>query len=307
MIRTLFILFLTLLFKSTLAQQDAQFSQYMYNQLDFNPGSAGSKDAICLSALSRKQWLGFPGAPSTSVFTASAPIKPLKINSGIGITIISDILGFDNNVGVKLAYAYRMDVNGGKLGIGISGGVLNKALKNAQWKPGVENDPSVPESNDSGTAFDLGLGLFYKTDNLYLGLSSTNILQSEISYQKVKYLTKRSYYMTAGYNLALKNPLFEFQPSVLIVTDGSSSSVDLNTVILYNKRIWGGVSYRLNSAFIGMVGIELLNGLRVGYSYDFSATDLSKYNNGSHELMIGYSFNIAKEKIPHKSKSVRFL
>ena len=107
--------------------------------------------------------------------------------------------------------------------------------------------------------------------------------------------------------MALPNPALDLQPSVLIVTDGRSSSFDINSILTYNKRIWGGVTYRVNSAVIGMVGIELRSGLRIGYSYDFSASDLAKYNNGSHELMVSYSFNISKEKIPHKSKSVRFL
>ncbi|HEY4787317.1 MAG TPA: type IX secretion system membrane protein PorP/SprF [Bacteroidales bacterium] len=314
MIRIFLILFLTLLFKTVSAQQDEQFSQYMYNQLDYNPGSAGSKDAICLSALSRQQWVGFKGAPTTSVFSADVPVKPFKINSGIGLTILNDVLGYNNNLGLKLAYAYRMDVNNGmgKIGFGLSAGFLNNALKGATWRlpgeTGTGNDPSIPQENDSGMAFDLGLGVFYKTDNLYLGLSSTHLLQPNIKYkQGATFPNVRNYYLTAGYNLAMKNPLFDLQPSVLIVTDGSSSNVDLNTVLLYNKRIWGGVSYRIKSAVIGMVGIELISGLRIGYSYDFSASDLSKYNNGSHELMVGYSFNISKEKIPHKSKSVRFL
>jgi len=317
MIRFYLILFLSSLFKLAISQQDVQFSQYMYNQLDYNPGSAGSKDAICLSALSRKQWVGFTGAPSTSVFSASMPVKPFKINSGIGLTLLNDVLGYNNNLGLKIDYAYRMDVNNGmgKLGIGFSAGFLNNALKGANWRPPVEaggssglQDNSIPQQNDSGMAFDLGLGVLYKTDNLYLGASSTHILQPKLKYKSgATYPNSRHYYLTAGYNLALKNPLFDFQPSMLIMTDGGSTNVDLNSVILYNKRIWGGVTYRVKAAVIGMIGVELTSGLRIGYSYDFSASDLSRYNNGSHELMIGYCFNISKEKIPHKSKSVRFL
>ena len=315
MIRFCLILFFTILSNALIAQQDEQFSQYMYNQLDFNPGSAGSKDAINASLLSRQQWVGFSGAPQTSVFSVNAPIKPFKINSGVGLTILSDNLGFNKNIGLKFAYAYRMDINNGigKLGIGFSAGLLNNTLKvNSEgWNPTdpPASDPSIPPNTTSGMAFDMGLGVFYKTDNLYLGLSSTHILQPVVKYKSsaASFPNARHYYLTAGYNLALKNPLFDFQPSVLIMSDGSSSNVDLNSVLLYNKKIWGGVTYRVKSAVIGMIGIELMSGLRIGYSYDFSASDLSRYNNGSHELMIGYSFNVSKEKIPHKSKSVRFL
>lgn len=313
MIRFFLILSLTLLSYGLFAQQDAQFSQYMYNQLDFNPGSAGSKEAINASLLSRQQWMGFSGGPASSVFSVNAPIKPLKINSGIGVSILSDNLAYNKNLGLKLTYAYRMDVNNGmgKLGIGISGGFINNSLKGTSWlfPDGNTSDPLVPD-NDSGMSFDMDLGLFYKTDNLYLGLSTTHLLQPKIKYKNkssASFTNARHYYLTTGYNLALTNPLFDFQPSLLIGSDGSSMNVDLNSVILYNKKIWGGVTYRVKSAVIGMVGIELMSGLRIGYSYDFSTTDLRKSNNGSHEIMVGYSFNIAKEKIPHKSKSVRFL
>jgi type IX secretion system PorP/SprF family membrane protein len=313
MIRLSLILFFIILSNALIAQQDEQFSQYMYNQLDYNPGSAGSKDAINASALSRQQWVGIKGAPTTSVFSVNAPIKPFKINSGIGLTILSDNIAYNKNIGLKFAYAYRMDVNNGmgKLGIGFSAGFLNNAIKNATWYPvdgASTTDPSIPNGNDSGSTFDLGLGFFYKTDNLYLGLSSTHLLQPVIKYKGgASFPNTRHYYLTAGYNLAMKNPLFDLQPSVLMMSDGSSSNADLNCVLLYNKKIWGGVTYRVGAAVIGMVGIELISGLRVGYSYDFSASDLSKYNSGSNELMIGYSFNISKEKIPHKSRSVRFL
>lgn len=315
MIRLYLILFFTLLSYVLFAQQDAQFSQYMYNQLDFNPGSAGSKEVINVALLSRQQWVGIPKAPASSVFSVNAPIKPLKINSGIGVTILSDNIAYNKNLGLKLTYAYRMDVNNGmgKLGIGISGGFINNSLKGAQWifpDETQSNDPSVPDANDSGMSFDMDLGVFYKTDNLYLGLSTTHLLQPKIKYKtssSASFTNARHYYLTSGYSMALPNPLFDFQPSLLIGSDGSSMNVDLNSVLLYNKKIWGGVSYRVKSAVIGMIGIELMSGLKIGYSYDFSATDLHKYNNGSHEIMVGYSFMLAKEKIPHKSKSVRFL
>ena len=314
MIRFSLILFFITLSKVLVAQQDEQFSQYMYNQLDFNPGSAGSKEAINASLLGRQQWVGIKGAPTTSIFSVNAPIKPFKINSGIGITILSDNIAYNKNVGLKLAYAYRMDVNNGmgKFGIGFSAGLLNNALKSANWNPvdgASTNDLSIPGQNDSGSSFDFGLGVFYKTDNLYLGLSSTHLLQPVVKYKtsSAEFPNSRHYYLTAGYNLAMKNPLFDLQPSVLIASVGSSSSADLNCVLLYNKKIWGGVTYRVGSAVIGMIGIELISGLRIGYSYDYSITSLSKYNSGSHEIMVGYSFNVSKEKIPHKSRSVRFL
>ena len=155
--------------------------------------------------------------------------------------------------------------------------------------------------------YNLGLGIYYKTEKIYLGVSSTNITQPKIKYAKGTPNLTRHYYITAGYDLALPNPSFELIPSVFIGSDGRSSSLDINSLILYNKRIWGGVTYRLNSAIVGMVGIELKNGIKIGYSYDFATTDLTHYNSGSHEILVNYCFNVVKEKIRRKYKSVRFL
>jgi type IX secretion system PorP/SprF family membrane protein len=315
MIRAFLIFPMLLLFGVVFAQQDPQYSQYMQNNLSINPGYAGSKDAICASALHREQWVGLKGAPSTSVFNIDASVKPFKINSGVGLTILNDNIGFDKNLGLNLAYAYRMNVNNGngKLGIGIGAGIYNKAL-NATWDAGkstgnvdATSDPGIPSEKESATAFDLNFGLFYKSENVYFGLSSTHLTQPKFSYQKGTPSLKRHYYLTTGYNIALPNPSFDIQPSVFIGTDGSTTRVDLNTIVVYNKRIWGGVSYRLSSAIVGMLGIELSNGLKIGYSYDFATSDIRKYSSGTHEIMIGYCFNIVTEKIPHKYKSIRFL
>lgn len=301
---------LTLLFNSVFAQQEPDYSQYMFNQADYNPGAAGSKDGYYLSALGRQQWMGFPGKPGSSVFSGNAPIK--KINSGIGLIFENDKLGYHKDIKVKLAYAYRMDVNEGlgKLGIGISAGFLNSAFK-ATWRTSDggsgDGDASIPDANESGTAFDVGLGIFYNTEDLYLGLSVVNLLQSRVKFKTSEFGNSRHFYVTSGYTIALPNKAFEILPSVLFKTDLKTTSADLSALVQYNKKIWGGVSYRMNSAIVGIFGIQLINGLQVGYSYDLSTSGLSKYNDGTHELRLGYWFTLAKEKIPHKNRSVRFL
>lgn len=314
MYKVLLVLPFIFLLQTVNAQQDPQYSQYMHNIMAFNPGYAGSKDAICAALLHREQWVGFNGAPATSVFHINAPVKPFKINSGIGLTITNDILGFNNNLGMNFAYAYRLNIkNGeGKLGIGISGGFQNQAIsKDAVFNtPGGTNpgnDQAIPKANDSGMSYDINFGLFYKTENLYLGVSSTHITEPKIKLGESKSTLKRHYYLTVGYDLYLTNPAFEFQPSLLVTSVGSSSDFDASGMLVYNKKIWGGVSYRLGAAIVGMMGLELLNGIKIGYSYDFGTSDIRKTNTGSHEFMVSYCFNIVKDKIPRKYKSVRFL
>jgi len=294
-----------------IAQQDPQYSQYMFNHLAVNPGYAGSHDAICLNAIHRQQWVGIEGAPVTSVFTVNSPFKLFGANHGFGLALMSDQLGFDQNVSVGLDYAYRLSLGPGKLGIGVSGIFLNKALK-ATWKiPGgsPENDPSIPKANESVMGFDMGFGVFYRAENVYLGISATHLLEPTLNYDKAKYPLKRHYYATAGVVFPLNNPAWEIAPSLMACTDVAASQMTASMNIMYNKKVWGGVGYRLNDAVIAMVGVDLFNGVKVGYAFDYTYTSLRNYVSagGSHEVMVSYCFNLVKERVVKKYKSVRFL
>ena len=303
----------TMLF-DIVAQQDPQYSQYMFNQMAVNPGYAGSHDVICVGAVHRQQWVGFEGAPVTSVFTVNAPFKMFGANHGVGLIMMSDQLGFDRNVSGGLDYAFRIKVGPGKLGIGVSGMFLNKALS-AKWKiPGGDwsNDAAIPGENESIIGFDMGVGVFYRAENVYLGFSSTHLLQPTLKYKEkpqAEYLTNRNYYATAGTTFPLKNPAWEMAPSILIYSDGTSSQFTANMNMMYNKKVWGGVGYRLNEAIIAMIGVDIFNGLKVGYSFDYTYSNLRNYISagGSHEVMISYCFSLVKEKVVKKYKSVRFL
>ena len=283
--------FITLSF----AQQDPTYSQHMFNQMAFNPGYAGSNDMVCFSLLTRQQWVGFEGSPSTTMLTANMPFNVFGISSGAGLTLMSDQVGFENNLSVALSYAYRQDIGTGKLGIGINLGMFNKSLKPKWDIPDSENhtpasgDPLIPENDESVVSFDLGFGLYYKTDDLYVGLSTTHLNEAKLKYASTDgtpYL-KRQYYLIAGYDLPLGNPLFEVTPSIFFYSDGKSSQISINTIVLYNKKFWGGVSYRAGDAISGLIGIELFSGIRIGYAYDFTTSDIRNTSSGTHEFMVG--------------------
>ncbi len=308
----LIIVFLLVLITAS-AQQDPESSQYMQNNLMVNPGYAGSRDAICASGMLRKPFAGITGTPNIGQFSVDASVKPFKINSGIGLTFITDKLGFESNTGFKFSYAYRMNVNNGngKLGIGVSAGIYQQGIEGV-WNPPKEGtdasqDYGIPGAKEKATPFDLGFGLFYKSENAYFGLSSTHINKPTFSYEKSKPILIPHYYLTTGYNIALPNPSFDLQPSVFIGTGGLITRVDLTAVVVYNKRFWGGISYRVQVAIVGMLGFELANGMKVGCSYDFATSSSRSYSRGSYEISIGYCFSIIREKIPHKYKSIRFL
>lgn len=297
------------------AQQDAQFSYNMFNQLYVNPGYAGSNDAICATAINRHQWMGFDGYPMSTVFNVDAPIK--MINSGVGLSVLNDRIGNEKNVTLKVAYAYKLDLGDGKLGIGLNFGLLNKSYDVEKWVTPSDlagggtsaNDPSIPATNASHMVFDMAFGTFYRTNDLYVGLSSTHLTQPKMSFDVSNSIfLKRHYYLTAGYFYQLpNNPLFEIRPSIYIKSDGSTSQFDVNTTVIYNKMIWGGVSYRPGDAIIGMLGIELKNGIKVGYAFDVVTSKIGSYNRLSHEFMAGYCFNISVDKKRGSYKSVRFL
>jgi type IX secretion system PorP/SprF family membrane protein len=298
-------------------QQDPEFSQHNSAMSLFNAGSVGSHDRICLNAVQREQWVGFPGHPSTSFFSADGAFNLFGKTLGAGISILNDNFGFNSDLGINLQFAYRIDLGSGKLGIGMNTGFLNKSLS-PEWKTldgngevltGSNSDPSIPSGEDSKTAFDMGLGVFYRSEKTFMGISVTHLTQSSINYSMAELNSKlvRHYYVTAGYSLQLPNPAFEIMPYFILKSDLRANQLYLNSTLKYNKRFWGGVSYRYGDAIIGLVGLELFNGVRVGYSYDFTTSQIGKYSDGSHELTIGYCFDLSLDKSPQKYKSIRFL
>lgn len=297
---------------NVLAQQDPKFSQNMFLVPFYNPGAIGHGDNVCIAAAFRNQWTGLPNAPVVTTFTAHMPVSFLGRTHGIGINLMNDNLAFNNDFLFSASYAFRMDVGMGKLGIGLNVGVANQSLTptwNGADVSTPDSDPSIPGSGGSVFGFDMGLGVYYNTDNLYVGLSTSHLNQTSFIYPEENEETKliRHYYLMAGYNIQLSNPMFEIIPSLMIQSDARSNHIYLNTSVRYNKRFWGGVSYSVGGALTAMFGIELMNGLRIGYSYDFELSPLLNYNSGSHEVTVRYCFDLSIDKSPSKYKSIRFL
>jgi type IX secretion system PorP/SprF family membrane protein len=296
-----------------LSQQDPLSSQYMFNTMTYNPGVAGVSGMICATALTRQQWVGFKGAPSTTSFSINAPVNLFHINSGVGLMVESDNTGFDKDISLSGTYSYLMDLGQGKLGIGLMLGMLNKALSPNWIIPSgdahtpASGDPLIPENKESYVAFDASLGAYYKTDKYYAGLSVTHINEPKIKFSKGQPYVSRHYYLTAGYTLQLPSPSFELLPSFFAFSDGKATQVAINALVRYNKKVWGGVSYRAGDAIVGMIGVELYNGIRIGYAYDFPMTDIRKSTSGSQEFMVNYCFDLRLGKSPMRYKSIRFL
>lgn len=290
------------------SQQDPQFTQNMFDRLSVNPGSAGTSDAICLTLFGREQWSGFTGNPRTGMLNVQSPVKLLR--GGLGLTLYNDQLGQETNNLVRLAYSYHLAAGPGTLGIGLSGGIVNKSLA-ANWiaTDGYLGDVAIPDAGVSNTTYDLAFGLYYTIPNkMYVGLSTTHI--TETGLENLNIDLARHYYIMAGYHYDI-NSEFALRPSVFAKTDAASTQIDLNCTVLYNNMVWLGVSYRTADAIAPMVGYQTQFGenstLKIGYSYDVTTSQIRDYSSGSHELMINYCFKLIPSEKVQKYKNVRFL
>lgn len=312
--KTISFLFLVFIFElAVYGQQDPQYTNNMYYKLGINPGFAGTGDAITGLALNRYQWSGVNGAPKVMVFSADATINVFGGSEGIGINVLSDKYGFYDNTWISLSLAHKVTTSIGILGLGISPGVFNYSI-NGEWEvpqddmyTQPESDPAIPQGEVSQMAFDVGFGAFLYSNKYYAGFSVSHLNQGAVKYDDVAtdYLV-RHYYLMGGYNIKLTDPLFELWPSFLIKTDLAGMQFDINANIVYNEKFWGGLSYRYQDAVALLMGMELFNGLRVGYSFDLVTSALSRKGFGSHEIFLSYSINLDKNR-SQKYKSIRFL
>jgi len=309
-------LYLVIIVKlAAFSQQDPQFTNNMFYKLGVNPGYAGAEGTISGIILNRYQWVGFEGAPKTLVFSAEAAINAFGSPGGIGLNVVSDELGFEKNTQINANYAYSKTLGIGKLGIGLSLGLFNKSI-NGEWEVPEDNlgiytqpgsDPAIPQGEVSQMALDAGLGLYLSSNQYYLGASVTHINQASIKFSDLAstYLV-RHYYLMGGYNIKLSDPLFELRPSFLFKSDLASWQLDLNANIVFNKRFWGGITYRVQDAIALLMGMEMENGLRFGYSFDLTTSALAHYGYGSHEIFVSYSLDLERNR-NQKYKSIRFL
>jgi type IX secretion system PorP/SprF family membrane protein len=294
------------------SQQDYQFTHYMFDNLSFNPGYAGITKSICATMLFRQQWSGFNGSPTTGLINVHAPVQLLR--GGIGFTYLNDQLGFEKNNIARLSYSYHTSIGAGDLGIGLSAGIVQKSL-NASWITPDQGagyidgtDPGIALANASDMVPDFNLGLFYRTNSLFMGISATHIGGLEMDDLNVKNV--HHYWITAGYNYEVV-PGWKLRPSILIKSDAASTIMDLNVNVLYQDMIWAGLTYRLGDAVAPMLGyqhkFDNSATLRIGYSYGITTSQLGNYNNGTHDIMLNYCFNLEKPPVLQKSKNPRFL
>ena len=297
--KNLLTIFFLLLFCTTaiLAQQDAQFSQNMFNHLAINPAAAGITKKMCVKTLCRTQWVGFEGAPKTGLISADGWFAKV---GGLGLTVVSDRIGFEKNFEAKLAWSAQFDVGVGILAGGLEGGIIQKSLTGNWLAPtSTTGDVAIPAPSLSSSTYDAGAGVYFRNDQIYAGLSTSHIPESIIKQGTVKFRNEMHHYITAGYYHAI-NPRLVLNPSVFVKSDASSTQLDANVIALFNNTFWLGASYRLTDAVVALGGIRF-GDWKFGYSFDLTTSDIRKYSSNTHEFLISYCIKRPEYRSSHSN------
>lgn len=290
------------------AQQDARYSMYMFNGLLLNPAYTGSHEALGINAFYRTQWVGFDGAPQTLSFSVDAPIATQKM--GVGGYVEYDQIGVHQRINAYATYAYRIKTGEkSHLAAGIQGGVLHiKSNYNQINSPdGTPADLALNQSQ-SNLIPNFGLGLYFHTPNFYIGGSVPHLLQAQLNKNAPDGITKlarqyRQYIATAGVVLPLGSN-FKVKPSVLVKTlpGNAPTQVDANLGFLIKEVLWLGSSLRFDDTATpesvnAMAAFQLKNGLRIGYAYDYTLSEIQNYTSGSHEVTVGFDVPSKKDRL----------
>jgi len=282
-------------------QQDPMYTQYIFNLQTVNPAYAGYWQTMGLTAISRHQWVGLNGHPTTQTFSFQTPLR--SQNVGVGFNVILDKVGLEKRLSVNFDYSYQVllsDIT--SLRFGIKGGFTNYSHNLTEYEqyPDNQSDPLFQATIDNKFMPNFGVGLFLSSPKYFLSLSLPRILENSYQSNINNYSTKsevRHIFFAGGMMFNLSDNV-KFKPSFMTKTvAGSPFEYDLTANFLLAEKFWIGGMYRSGDSF-GAIAQWIINRkLRFGYAYDFTTTDLRNYQNGVHEIMISYEFVYSKRII----------
>lgn len=299
------ILLLAFSFKGK-AQQDPQFTQYMYNPQIINPAYAGSQEGMSFGLLYRTQWVGFEGAPRTLTFTGNSSLGTFD-QMGLGLSVVTETIGPANDSNINIDYSYAINVSdNAKLGFGLKAGVSVLDVDFTKLNIFDDTDPQFQNNIDNRIQPQVGAGLFYYKENMYVGLSTPNFLSTnhfdESSLQDNEFSSSVAsesihYFLMAGYVFDIGANL-KFKPATLVkVVTGSPLQWDLSANFLFKEKFTFGAAYRWSAALSALAGFQANDNIFIGVAYDYQSTDIELYSDGSYELIFRYDLFDRPERV----------
>ncbi|MCU4175553.1 PorP/SprF family type IX secretion system membrane protein [Carboxylicivirga sp. N1Y90] len=293
-----------------LAQQEPLYTQYMFNAMSVNPAITGVDETLNMTLLSRLQWAGMDGAPETYSFAAQTPFTNLDM--GIGLSLVADNVGPVKNYYFNFNYAYRLQVtNTMKLSFGIKAGIYNYYVGlDGLLLDGASNDPSFQGQIERKMQPNVGAGVYLYDDKFYAGFSVPRMIANRLDNSEMESggnvfaQVSQHYYIMAGYTFDIDKQ-WKLRPSFINkMVSGAPPSTDLAVQGIYKDTYWLGASYRFGDAVAILANMKINSELFIGYSYDFTLSELSTFNKGSHEIVISYSYSGLLDKLG-RTKPIR--
>jgi len=297
-LKSILFLLLTFIVSKSNAQQDPQYTDYMFNPLTVNPAYAGSRGHLALTALHRTQWVGIDGAPQTQTLSIDSPIAK---RLGLGISLVNDKIGPSDEVhfDANLSYTIRL-TNESQLSFGMKGG---GRLLNVDLSDGFQQTSDIPSINNKFLPT-VGAGVYWHSETSYLGVAVPNFIASEYYDDNAAEIgLERLHYFLIGGKVFNLSPSIKVKPAFLTkFVVGAPVIVDLSANFLFEEVFRVGLAYRWDDSLSGLLGFQITQQLMLGYAYDLTTTELRNYNSGTHEIMLRFELK-SKEK---QLKSPRF-
>ena len=294
---TLFVLCISLaLAQRGVAQQDFHYTQFMFNKLSFNPAYAGTKEAWCLSGIYRRQWFGIDRAPQTATLNVHGAVAKNRV--GLGLSVSYDEIGFANRVATETNYSYIIPFEKNKafLSFGLRAGLYYNEIRWDEADLIDAGDNAIPQTTTCRLMPNFGAGVYYQSAKWYAGLSVPHLFENRGDFNipasngVVEPDFTQHYYAMGGFTADMsENVQIQFNTLAKYVVN-SPLSLDLNVSFVFVKRVLFGVTYRVGDSIDALFQWQITPQLRIAAAYDFSTTQLQRYNSGSIEAMINYCF-----------------
>ena len=298
------------------AQFDPQIGQYMFLPTAYNPAAAGDDDLMKVAGMHRMQFTGIKNAPMTTYFSFASPFVIGKTKHAAGVRFLNDRFGLFSNQALHAQYAYRLKLGNGYLAIGADLGFVNISFANDSVNLSKLNadyfsssDPALPTGQGgNGMTFDLGLGIWYSAPTWWVSASMSHLTYPTLHWSdESDFHLKGTMYLAGGYNWRLRNKNWVLKPSMLVMSDFREWDINIAMIAELKDRYRFGASYRILGNVGLILGMDIIAGLQIGYTYELPTSKLIYESYGSHELYLAYGFDILKPKRTNRYKSVRYL